>query len=789
MYCCKHRYRNRGFSLIEVLIAMVVLSVGLLALASLQVQIMRTSADTKSKSGGLSLAQQKIEELRGFVSSDEYKAINSSSYVSNVTEMTDAAAGGTSFTRSWTVKRYVLDRSTGAFVDVGASNVTASDTQLTAFNTKLVPGTEFKKLEVTVGWIDALGASQSVTLSDVIDALDPNDSIHALEATNLYPRDAQARIYDPGSQPGVIPIAVGNDQSVASSDPKPVQEGKHGMITTRFNVESYVKDGNDAIIKKNIETALVSCRCTTTVQSNDEAPPEGPFAASYWDGDKFTVPKSIAGKTRGYLDSSIDQNVNLCSVCCRDHHDKASESIKYDPYRPPSDISNGDHNHYHNTNPTGTPAFTVVGPNNAFYDEACRLVRVDGIFRVTTDPRLENLAMLNMLGSPASAATLTQATITAYADFAKNYVTAIWGAVKTGVEQKALADYTPTPSGLGQADPADLAVASKFNLSSRAVFVDWLSPEAINKLNCVGTDATNVDCATKYSNYQTSSILQIVPFFAINLTNIGEWSENSASKILTVANEAIPNNVSTTFTRGEVTGVKAGSAQTSVNSYRGASGLTDQVPIDPDDAGIAVTTRAPPLAIARNFTVTGASSTTVEYVVEIIDLSNDGGNFLTAQLNVVPCTRGTGAGQSKDPTDGSKLDTNEHLCSLTSSVTTATLTFNNYNRVTNVVCPSGSKGNNYSAITGVFPPQCQGSKNNDIVSATSYTVRDYKLCPIPVTSGVTFANPIESNSSASNPQDPTLEATMVGLTLAPNAAVLDLKRLSARFVKQSAACP
>ena len=57
---------RRGFSLIEVLVAVVILSVGLLALAALQINIVRSSADAKSRSTALSLAQEKLEQAREF---------------------------------------------------------------------------------------------------------------------------------------------------------------------------------------------------------------------------------------------------------------------------------------------------------------------------------------------------------------------------------------------------------------------------------------------------------------------------------------------------------------------------------------------------------------------------------------------------------------------------------------------------------------------------------------------------------------------------------------------------
>jgi type IV pilus modification protein PilV len=62
------RAQQRGVGLIEVLIALVILAIGFLALAALQGAITRNAADSRARTAATSMAKEKLEELRSFVS-------------------------------------------------------------------------------------------------------------------------------------------------------------------------------------------------------------------------------------------------------------------------------------------------------------------------------------------------------------------------------------------------------------------------------------------------------------------------------------------------------------------------------------------------------------------------------------------------------------------------------------------------------------------------------------------------------------------------------------------------
>jgi prepilin-type N-terminal cleavage/methylation domain-containing protein len=130
--------QQRGFTLVEALVAMVVMAFGMLAIAGFQATLGRNSELSRQRAEATRLAQESIEQLRSFQDLTGYNAIATTG-ASAVTTL----ASNTSFQRGWTV------------ADIGTG----------------------KWVNVTVTWADrdSTNPSHSVVLSTVISRSDPSD--------------------------------------------------------------------------------------------------------------------------------------------------------------------------------------------------------------------------------------------------------------------------------------------------------------------------------------------------------------------------------------------------------------------------------------------------------------------------------------------------------------------------------------------------------------------------------------------------------------------------------------
>lgn len=91
------RHSNSGIGLIEVLVTTVIIAVGLLAVASLQGNLIGSSRDNKTRAEAKALADSKIEQLRDTVVKTGYDALASSATAESIGGITE------NFNRSWTV--------------------------------------------------------------------------------------------------------------------------------------------------------------------------------------------------------------------------------------------------------------------------------------------------------------------------------------------------------------------------------------------------------------------------------------------------------------------------------------------------------------------------------------------------------------------------------------------------------------------------------------------------------------------------------------------------------------
>jgi Tfp pilus assembly protein PilV len=549
-----------GFTLLEVMASVAIASFGLIALATAQMSLVRASAESRTQTVAITLAKEKLEQLRSFETSTDYQAIDSEAAETITRE-------GVAFSRSTTVVRYVYDAATDAFAT--AANTTAK-----------MGAKDFKQVRVTVTWTDATGTPQSVSLEDVIDGLSPSDSAKLLAASaDSSARKVQVRIEDPAADDMVIPMALSSDVESAATNPKPNVVRGENTVETSFDVITYsgLNSADDTrVAQAKVETLMVGCTCDYGAASAATAK-----RPTYWNGTRYTVPVDAdytapAGPASAYASQQSDH----CDICCRDHHDPVgTEGATFSPLRvtKTSGKVSVAHPHY-------LDKATVVPVTTGYYKEACRLIRVDGVWSVAADLSNDYFALLatgdgtdaatpvpdstSVLGSPP----ITGGAVARYQDFVIDYLKNrfVDASPSSGNEQ---ATYNTVGAPGTLANPYDLAKSSKFALDepssigielvdasgkwlhSRGLYVDYLEDDAVDAI----TQAKATSACQASPSAMETCVLKLLPFTTINLTELGDWSPTSGPLAVTnndfsasrTASEPVRGNVTTNATTAE----------------------------------------------------------------------------------------------------------------------------------------------------------------------------------------------------------------------------------------------
>lgn len=538
--------KQRGVSLLEVLVGIAIFALGMLALAQLQGNLARSSGDANARTAAINLAEETIEAFRAFVQVPSDPAGIKAAFNDIVTSRGDVVPiGNVNYTVDTVVSNYYYRPTMDNFSTIPPTGVDPSDVDM-------------KLVELTVSWDtpgfntggenpDALGSGE-IKLTDVISSITTLSGAKvALNATTtkLF---APPVDYSPGQNPDIIAIQLGQNKFKESTTPLPDVIRQNELTETKFDVVTYLQTGDGASFLRREEFLAVSCSCTLRSPTRDA---EGGRRPTVWDGVEYTEGEFVS---KPYGVSNNNQQSIYCDLCCRDHHDGGlgeldvagdpgralvnpfRDSIK--DYWKTGDTFAGDHKHYRRDN---SGNLSLVTTNGANYVEACRMIRKDGFFRVAQDLRQEGLNSFpqDYLDQDSE--------IDAYSAYVTGAVAQFEADIgSTNMYENAPPTFTgpqnmSPPVIFPASDPSNAtrlptaAGATAQQLRSRGIYVDYLTDELRTIVNCLDLGGSGDACGAP----GVGSSLEVIPFYDVQLTWLARWTEDPTNFPVDVTNEAI----------------------------------------------------------------------------------------------------------------------------------------------------------------------------------------------------------------------------------------------------------
>lgn len=582
-----------GMTLLDVLMAIVIFVIGMLALASLQGNLTRSTADANARTMATNIAEELIEQLRTFEKLETEAGFDA--YQDIVDDTLSFDRGGISYTVDVIVEDWYFGEDRVSITDNPDDLPNGWDTTIS----------DFKNVQLDVSWAasefvvnadqgttNTLG-SGSLTVSTLI------PSVPQLGAAKIAAKDDAALgtppiDYTPGQRPDIVAINLTNNKFKESTTPIPDVIRTDELVETWFDVITYNTTGANSIYLRREEFLVLSCECK--LKSNPANGNGSGFLPTVWNGQSYT---EGAWVDKAYGESASNQQSSYCDTCCRDHHDSPSYTDShevYDPARletPPiphwseSGGLDGDHKHYTRANKGG---LSLAG-NNGAYVEACRMVRKDGFMRVAQDFRQERLVSIpeGFLDTASGVNKYSNYVTEAVNDYYDNDRTAMTppGGSPADLGYNFPGDRIDASGDEDTVDTTDLPLlgVNSQQMRARGIYLDTIGPELSDFLDCIVDDTAHDDCDVPAG---INDPLQALPFYDIQTTWLAWWVSDPAGSPVSVTNEEVKddNGHSRGLAYLEVPSA-TGNIEVETEMHRGNIGLTVTDEITLADSSVA----------------------------------------------------------------------------------------------------------------------------------------------------------------------------------------------------------
>jgi len=486
--------RIAGFSLVEVMIATLVLGIGILAVSKLQTSLLRSGSDANQRSVAASIAQRKIDDLRRFTYTTTSDSSNTAdSWSKDITSPLSLAfthiiddEGGLVAPSTITVanQNYVLSWEVDNYYYSGDNTIATTTPSGSAHP-------NFKTVHVVVNWGGVGDTTNNVVSFDtVIDSYDFKNT--DLGGNTISTGEGPVVDYDPLAAPDVVPIALGIDGlKKETSKPLPDVSKKGDSTLVQFETVTYNPD-DDTQRREEFRTLACNCKTSGSTENNSVI-----YGYVTWDDvdEKIidiTTTITLTGSdiiSKIVVDNSGGEDQDdACTFCCRDGADLSSSSFK-----------------------------------------VCRLKRIDGVLRII-DPW--KLVAFNMIpasyfndsdGISTMTTTLQNENIDKYSSYVTTTVRNILGATgspsafdsystinKTFINDTAV--FTNNSGTIEHLKFLQSLTTNYRDIQVRGVYMDY-PPTGV---------FTQITGQTTY--YDASTVpLDRVPFYEVNLTQLAGW--------------------------------------------------------------------------------------------------------------------------------------------------------------------------------------------------------------------------------------------------------------------------